>query len=113
VRHLGTEKLHPFLGETVSLGKDRQNTIVLDDPYVSSRHLRITRRGHLFQLVDPGSTNGTFIGPLRIYEALVPLHTQVKIGSAEVTLEPRVPAAPRRSTRASSGAIRRSASSAS
>ena len=78
----------PFQGDTISVGKDASNTLVVEDPYVSGRHLRLTRKGSLFQVVDPGSTNGSFIGPMRIYEAVVPLHTTIKLGNVELTIEP-------------------------
>jgi two-component system response regulator HydG len=88
VRKNGEERAVAFQGETLTVGKDGSNSVVVEDPYVSGRHLRISRKGSLFQVVDPGSTNGSFIGPLRVYEAVVPLHTTIKLGNVELTLEP-------------------------
>src|SRR5262249_58761493 len=61
---------------------------VVDERFISSRHLRIGRKGSHFVLVDQGSTNGTWLGPVRIFEAEVPLNTTVRIGETEVVLEP-------------------------
>jgi two-component system, NtrC family, response regulator HydG len=78
------------------VGTDPANDLVLVDRFVSTRHLRITRQSASFRVVDQGSTNGTFIGPLRIFEAEVPLGTALRVGETELVLEahPGAKAAP-------------------
>ncbi len=46
-------------GEAVTIGRDRENTVVLDDDHVSRRHARIVRDGAGCRIVDLGSANGT------------------------------------------------------
>jgi DNA-binding NtrC family response regulator len=83
-----SEEVLPFKGDQLTLGSDASNDVVLKDRFISSRHLRLARRGSLFQVVDPGSTNGTFFGSVRVFEAVVPLHSTLRLGSTELTLEP-------------------------
>ena len=50
-----------LLQPTNSIGREPQNTIALDEPFVSARHAELTLRGGVWQLTDYGSTNGTFV----------------------------------------------------
>ena len=97
LRHGGTETVQRLVGEGFTLGKDPGNDLVLDDRFISGKHLRITRRGTRFLVLDHASTNGTWLGPVRLFEAEVPLHTQLRVGESEVLLEPATPDAARRS----------------
>jgi pSer/pThr/pTyr-binding forkhead associated (FHA) protein len=62
---------------------------VLEDRFISGKHLRITRRGGRFLVLDHASTNGTWLGPVRLFEAEVPMHTQIHVGETDVAIEPR------------------------
>jgi pSer/pThr/pTyr-binding forkhead associated (FHA) protein len=53
-------------GETMVLGREAINDIVLQDPEVSRRHARITFQGDRYYIEDLGSTNGTFVNGQRI-----------------------------------------------
>lgn len=46
----------------LSVGRDRSNDLVLDDPRVSGRHARLVREGNRAVLEDLGSSNGTAVG---------------------------------------------------
>ena len=46
--------------ETIStIGRDADNTVVIDDPFASGRHARLTYRGRVWYVEDLESTNGT------------------------------------------------------
>src|SRR5215813_6379609 len=92
VRHGQTETVHPFSSESITVGLDPANDLVLGDKFVSSRHLRVTRRGGLFHIVDRHSTNGTYLGDVRAFEIEAPLFTSLRIGDALLTIEPVQPA---------------------
>src|SRR5262249_59425893 len=92
LRHGGTESLHRLVGEGCTLGKDPGNDLVLEDQFISGRHLRLTRRGGRFLVLDRASTNGTWLGTVRLFEAEVPLHTQLRMGETDVLVEPATPA---------------------
>jgi pSer/pThr/pTyr-binding forkhead associated (FHA) protein len=54
-------------GQTISLGRAHDSTIVLDDDYASSRHARIyPDRDGQWIVEDLGSTNGTYLGRNRL-----------------------------------------------
>ena len=81
-------------GETVSLdeaplliGRGSDAAIRLDDDYVSTRHARIAASGDQWFVEDLGSTNGTYIGTVRITQpTTITLGTQVRIGKTILEL---------------------------
>lgn len=46
---------------TWTVGRKNTNDIVVDEPTVSRRHVRIVGDGPLFEIKDLGSTAGTFV----------------------------------------------------
>ncbi len=44
-----------------TLGRDVNNSIVLDDEFVSAAHAALTFRGRAWYVEDLGSTNGTYV----------------------------------------------------
>lgn len=81
------ESILKLTGDSFTIGKEPGNDLILQDKYISAKHLKIVRKESGFYLVDHQSTNGTFVGSLRIYEAEVPLPTTVRIGESELILE--------------------------
>jgi DNA-binding NtrC family response regulator len=89
VRAGGRERTIPVTAAGVVVGKEPTCDAPVDDPYVSSRHLRIEAQGAAWAVVDLGSTNGTFISGARVARAELPLGVPVQLGDAEIVLEPR------------------------
>ncbi len=89
VRQGHNEKVHKLQAETFTVGKDAGNDLILNDKFISGRHLKVTRHESGFLLTDRQSTNGTWLGNARIYEVEVPLFTMLRIGEAELVLEPQ------------------------
>lgn len=54
------------LGDETWIGRSHEAEIRLDDSATSRRHARIERLGDAFQVVDNGSTNGTWVNDERI-----------------------------------------------
>ncbi len=89
VRAGGRERTVPVTSAGVVVGKEPTCDAPVDDPYVSSRHLRIEPQGSSWAIVDLGSTNGTFISGARVARAELPLGVPVQLGDVEIVLEPR------------------------
>ena len=70
------------------VGRDPGAQLVLSDPEVSSLHCELRAVSEGILVKDLGSTNGTFIGPLRVREAVVTVTTEVTVGHSKIVLEP-------------------------
>lgn len=71
----------------VLIGRGSDAAIRLDDDYVSTRHARIAASGDQWFVEDLGSTNGTYIGTVRITQpTTITLGTQVRIGKTILEL---------------------------
>ena len=57
---------YPLYARPLKIGRRQGNDIVIPDPYVSGTHATIEIVGNEVRLTDLGSTNGTFIGELRL-----------------------------------------------
>lgn len=71
------------------IGRAESCDAVIPDPWMSSRHARVERRGGEPWIVDLGSTNGTFVAGRRVREE--PLHdgAQVMFGRTLATVRAR------------------------
>ncbi|NYI05374.1 FHA domain-containing protein FhaB/FipA [Allostreptomyces psammosilenae] len=69
-------------GQTITLGRARDSTIVVDDDYASSRHARIYPDSDgQWILEDLGSTNGTYLDRTRVTSPVpIPTGASVRIG---------------------------------
>ncbi len=73
----------------ITIGRDRENAITLDDTLVSRRHALIQKIGSDYFIEDLGSTNGTYVNKKRLppekYVRLKPTDT-ILIGRTELSL---------------------------
>ncbi len=91
--------------QRVVIGRGAGSDVRLPDPGVSQRHACLVAKGSDFLLIDEGSTNGTFVGDVRIAphtSRIVRSGDRVRLG--RVLLELRVDQSP--VTRDVSGATR-------
>ena len=71
----------------ILVGRGTDAAIRLDDDYVSTRHARIAASGDQWFVEDLGSTNGTYVGTVRITQpTTITLGTQVRIGKTVLEL---------------------------
>jgi DNA-binding NtrC family response regulator len=70
--------------DAVTLGSHDGNTIVIRDPTVSRFHARIELDAGGWLLTDLDSTNGTFVGGLRVLAAYLQPRARLLLGDAEV-----------------------------
>lgn len=76
------------LGATpITVGRLPENTLVLEDDYVSGRHARLYPHEGAWVVEDLGSTNGTYLDRTRLTAPMVlPVGTPVRIGKTVVEL---------------------------
>ncbi len=71
----------------ILIGRGSDAAIRLDDDYVSTRHARIAASGDQWFVEDLGSTNGTYVGTVRITQpTTLTIGTQVRIGKTILEL---------------------------
>ncbi|MEV0978684.1 MULTISPECIES: FHA domain-containing protein [unclassified Streptomyces] len=75
-------------GQTITLGRAHDSTIVLDDDYASSRHARIyPDQGGQWIVEDLGSTNGTYLDRTRLTTPTpIPPGAPIRIGKTVIEL---------------------------
>ncbi|MCU0265062.1 MAG: FHA domain-containing protein [Actinomycetia bacterium] len=76
------------LGATpITIGRAEENTIALDDDYVSGRHARVYPHEGSWVVEDLGSTNGTFLGTTKVTSpTVIPSSGTIRIGKSELKL---------------------------
>ncbi len=74
--------------EPVLIGRDPSCQVVVDDPEVSSIHCELRAEGTGVLVKDLGSRNGTFVGSVRIREAVLTAAASLSVGSTKLSFEP-------------------------
>ncbi|WP_317988001.1 sigma 54-interacting transcriptional regulator, partial [Hyalangium gracile] len=98
VKQGATELLYTPGPGTFTLGKDPSNELVLQDRFLSGRHLQVTRSEAGVHVRDLNTTNGTFlVDGVRLFEAELPLNTVLRVGETELHFEPLAPRQPQAS----------------
>ena len=70
--------------DVVRLGSSPDNDVPLDDDTVSRTHAEIVRTHEGVLLRDLSSTNGTFVGPIRVREVFLPDQSTFRLGRTEL-----------------------------
>jgi len=71
---------HPFSKDSMTIGRDKTNEIVIDNLAVSGHHARIDRTGDIYILTDLQSTNGTFANDKKITSHKLQHRDRITIG---------------------------------
>lgn len=80
----GEETSFPLMRDSYTVGRHRNNDIVISDPKVSSFHARIDRSPEGFLLVDLKSRNGSFVNARRIESAVLKTGDEIRMGTARL-----------------------------
>ncbi|MEG1255109.1 FHA domain-containing protein [Clostridium sp.] len=73
--------------DNLTMGRKNDNTVVLDDKYVSSHHVRIYKRNNEYILEDLESTNGTQVNNVKVRNTVMLKPGDViKVGTATFKL---------------------------
>jgi DNA-binding NtrC family response regulator len=86
----GKERHVSLDAEVFTIGAADKNDLVLNDPTVSSRHLKLVRQAEKIRLFDLGSTNGTFVNGVKVREAEIEPGFSVKVGETTLYLLQKV-----------------------
>ncbi|HEU0236327.1 MAG TPA: FHA domain-containing protein [Candidatus Limnocylindrales bacterium] len=76
------------LDAVTTIGRDVNNTVVVDDPFASGDHAALTFRGRAWYVEDLGSTNGTYVNGSPV-EGVAPLGfgDEIQVGQARFRLD--------------------------
>ena len=80
----GAESSFPLTRDTHTLGRHRNNDIVIDDPKVSGFHARLDRSPEGFVLVDLKSRNGSFVNGQKAQSRLLQTGDELRLGTARL-----------------------------
>jgi hypothetical protein len=80
----GEETSYPLTRDAYTVGRHRNNDIVVSDPKVSSFHARFDRTLEGFVLVDLRSRNGSFVNGKRVEAVVLQNGDEVKLGTAKL-----------------------------
>lgn len=81
----GREHSFPLTRDTYTLGRHRNNDILINDAKVSSFHARIDRTADGFVLVDLNSRNGVFLNGKRVENGLLSTGDEIRLGTARLS----------------------------
>jgi predicted component of type VI protein secretion system len=79
---------HELVGDVITIGRGPDNTIVINDPSVSTHHAELHRAGETYRLKDLNSTNGTQVNGIQAAETGLRFDDRIRFGAAEVRYEP-------------------------
>ena len=78
------ESSFPLTRDAYTLGRHKNNDIVINDPKVSSFHARIDRTAEGFVMVDLKSRNGSFINGKKVGRGALESGDEVRLGTAKL-----------------------------
>jgi hypothetical protein len=78
------ETSFPLVRDAYTLGRHRNNDIVVTDPKVSSFHARLDRSPDGFVLVDLNSRNGSWVNGQRYPSVLLRTGDEIRVGTARI-----------------------------
>ncbi len=84
VKEDGDEASFPLIRDSYTMGRHRNNDIVISDPKASSFHARIDRSPDGFVLVDLKSRNGCWLNGKRAETVLLKTGDEVRLGMARL-----------------------------
>ena len=78
---------HELVDEAITIGRGPDNTIVVNDPSISTHHVQLLLEGDTYRLKDLDSTNGTRVNGKPVTETVLRFDDRIRFGAAEARYE--------------------------
>ena len=78
---------HELVDEAITIGRGADNTIVVNDPSISTHHAQLLLEGDTYRLKDLDSTNGTRVNGKPVTETVLHFDDRIRFGAAEARYE--------------------------
>jgi FHA domain len=78
---------HELVDEAVTIGRGPDNTIVVNDPSISTHHAQLLQERDTYRLKDLESTNGTRVNGKPVTETVLRFDDRIRFGAAEARYE--------------------------
>jgi predicted component of type VI protein secretion system len=78
---------HELVDEAIMIGRGPDNTIVVNDPSISTHHAQLLLEGDTYRLKDLDSTNGTRVNGKPVTEAVLRFDDRIRFGAADARYE--------------------------
>src|SRR2546428_2989445 len=80
--------VYELVDELISIGRGPDNTIIINNPSVSTRHAQLQLAGETYRFKDRDSTNGTHVNGIPVMETTLRFDDSIRFGTAEARYEP-------------------------
>ena len=78
---------HELVDEAITIGRGPDNTIVVNDPSISTHHSQLLLERDTYRLKDLDSTNGTRVNGKPVTETVLRFDDRIRFGAAEARYE--------------------------
>ncbi|HEY6154063.1 MAG TPA: FHA domain-containing protein [Candidatus Udaeobacter sp.] len=78
---------HELVDEAITIGRGPDNTIVVNDPSISTHHAQLLLEGDTYRLKDLDSTNGTRVNGKPVSETVLRFDDRIRFGAADARYE--------------------------
>jgi len=78
---------HELMGEAITIGRGSDNTIVVNDPSISTHHAYLLLEGDTHRLKDLDSTSGTLLNGNPVTETVLRFDDRIRFGAVEASYE--------------------------
>ena len=79
---------YELVEDLITIGRGPDNTIIINDPSVSTNHAQLQLAGETYRLKDLDSTNGTRVNGIPVTETVLHLNDRIRFGATDARYEP-------------------------
>lgn len=83
----GFSKKYPLHKSTIKVGRDKNNDLVIDDDYISRKHVNIYVKPDSILVEDAGSVNGFYVNNIKKKKAVIKIDESFETGEVIFTLK--------------------------